>query len=251
VERIRGVLRAGIGFTFVRIAARLFAPRLHLRWETLDWFRDPAFDRYLRRYGERHGLNAGRRWMVYQLLRLTGKVAGDTAECGVFAGAGSHVICAFHRAHATGKRHHLFDSFAGLSEPTAIDGDYWRKHDMACPIDVVRANLSAFPDAVYHPGWIPASLSEVVDRRFSFVHIDVDVYEPTRDSIEFFYPRMNDGGVIVCDDYGFTTCPGATRAIDTFLADKPEKMIALSDGGGFLIKGMITTGGYEIVAGTR
>ena len=72
--------------------------------------------------------------------------------------------------------------------------------------------------------------------RFSFVHIDVDLYDPTKDSISFFYDRLNADGIIVCDDYGFTTCPGATRACNEFLENKPEKMIALSGGGGFLIK---------------
>jgi hypothetical protein len=48
------------------------------------------------------------------------------------------------------------------------------------------------------------------------------------------------GGIIVCDDYWFTTCPGATKAVDEFLADKPEKMLPLAQGGGFLIKGQAT-----------
>ncbi len=51
---------------------------------------------------------------------------------------------------------------------------------------------------------------------------------------------MNIGGIIMCDDYGFATCPGATKSIDDFLKDKPEKMISLSVGGGFMIKGTKT-----------
>jgi len=47
--------------------------------------------------------------------------------------------------------------------------------------------------------------------------------------------------VIICDDYGFTSCPGATKAIDQFLKNKKEKMISLSGGGGFLIKGTETS----------
>ena len=84
---------------------------------------------------------------------------------------------------------------------------------------------------------IPSRFDELKKNRFSFIHLDVDLYEPTRDSIEFFYPRINKGGILVCDDYMQTVCPGATKAIDEFLADKPEKMIALSGGGGFFIKG--------------
>ena len=75
---------------------------------------------------------------------------------------------------------------------------------------------------------------------FAFVHIDVDLYEPTKDSLEFFYPLLSPGGVLLCDDYGSTRCPGALKACDEFLADKPEKMIATSAGSGFFIKGTLT-----------
>lgn len=57
----------------------------------------------------------------------------------------------------------------------------------------------------------------------------------------FFYDRLNIGGVFVCDDYGFLTCPGATAAIQDFLISKPEKMVSLPGGGGFFIKGCITS----------
>ena len=85
-------------------------------------------------------------------------------------------------------------------------------------------------------GWIPSRFDEVSHRRFAFVHIDVDLYEPTRDSIAFFYSRLSEGGILLIDDYGFSTCPGATRAVDE--AGLSHTMIALSDGGGFLIKGL-------------
>src|SRR5262249_36211137 len=140
----------------------------------------------------------------------------------------------------------LFDSFEGVSEPVAIDGSHWRKGDLACPLDKARANLLPFNNISWHKGWIPDRFKDVEGRTFSFVHIDVDLYEPTRDSIRFFYPRVNPSGIVVCDDYGFESCPGATSAIDEFLADKPEKMISLPCGGGFLIKGCRTAERTEL-----
>jgi O-methyltransferase len=92
----------------------------------------------------------------------------------------------------------------------------------------------------WHKGWIPERFVDVESRRFALVHIDVDLYDPTKDSMEFVYPRVNPGGIILCDDYACTTCPGATRAVDDYLADKPGKMVLLSCGGGFLIKGILT-----------
>ena len=53
-------------------------------------------------------------------------------------------------------------------------------------------------------------------------------------------PRLAPGGILLCDDYGFDSCPGATRAVDEFLRDKPEKAISLSDGAGFFIKDCVT-----------
>jgi hypothetical protein len=99
-------------------------------------------------------------------------------------------------------------------------------------------NLAPFQERLVSlKGVIPDRFREVEDRRFSFVHVDVDLYEPIRDSIRFFYDRLNAGGVLLCDDYGFLACPGATLAVDEYLASKPEAVVALSSGGGFLVKG--------------
>jgi O-methyltransferase len=225
----------------IRIGA-LLCPKYRFKWPQLSWLEQQDFNTYLARFGEANGLNAERRWMLRELMRLVDTVPGDTAECGVYEGAGSWLICSMNRAcpHFA-RQHHIFDSFEGLSEPTGFDGDCWRKGSMARGEDLVRANLAEFDRVATYKGWIPERFAEAADRKFSFVHIDVDLYEPTRDSIRFFYERMSEGGIIVCDDYGFATCPGATRAIDEFLADKPEAMLVLTGGGGFLVKGTRTS----------
>jgi hypothetical protein len=88
----------------------------------------------------------------------------------------------------------------------------------------------------FYPGWIPERFNEAAACRFCFVHIDVDLYQPTRDSLEFFYPRMSPGGMIVCDDYGYVNCPGAKQACDELAADWPERWLHLPTGQGLLIK---------------
>ena len=47
----------------------------------------------------------------------------------------------------------------------------------------VFANLMDCRDFTLMKGWIPTRFQEVADRHFAFVHIDVDLYEPTRDSL--------------------------------------------------------------------
>ena len=225
-------------WTLSRLAQRL-VPGYRLTWHQLDWWHDPEFNAYLDRFGERLGFNTHRKWTLWQLLRLIEGVEGDTAECGVFEGASSWLICA--GTMGKGRMHHLFDSFEGLSEPRPEDGAHWKAGALAASEHVVRENLRPFDaDLVFHKGWIPDRFSDVAHRRFAFVHVDVDLAVPTAESLEFFYPRLSAGGLLLCDDYGCTTCPGATKAIDAFLQEKPEKMVALDAGGGFFIKGTRT-----------
>ena len=220
----------------LRLAGKLFVPSYRFKWPQLDWWKNEEFTQYLDRFGELRVLNTDRKWMVHQLLRLVAHLPGDTAECVVFHGATSYLICcANEKSQAGDKTHHLFDSFEGLSEPGPADGVHWSKGDLKCGVEHVRRALSDFAKLSFHPGWIPDRFRDVDDRKFSFVHIDVDLADPTRESLAFFYSRMVPAGIIVCDDYGQSTSPGATQAVDRFLADKPEKMLMLPDGGGFLI----------------
>jgi len=67
-------------------------------------------------------------------------------------------------------------------------------------------------------------------RTFSFVHIDLDIYSAIKSACEFFYCRMQPGGVLLFDDYGHSSCPGARAAVDEFFADKPEVKISIVTG---------------------
>ena len=78
------------------------------------------------------------------------------------------------------------------------------------------------------------------ERSYSFVHIDVDLYEPTLASHRYFFNRLSKGGVIVCDDYGFRQFPGASDAVDEFIDSLPESSYSHffknSVGGSVIIK---------------
>jgi O-methyltransferase len=235
----RGQLDDNSRFEILMILGRFIFPKYRFKWYQMAWWSDEPFNQYLSRFSELNRPNTDRRWMLYQLLRLTQKVPGDTAECGVHLGSSSFLICQSNQQSGLNKTHHGFDSFEGLSKPTAEDGSYWKSGDLSVPVDVTKKNLSDFKNVKLYQGWIPTRFKEVEQNKFSFVHVDVDILEPTRDSIEFFYPRLSNGGVFLCDDYGFTSCPGVTKTLDEFLKDKPEKMISLPDGGGFFIKGHI------------
>ncbi|MFQ5587972.1 MAG: TylF/MycF/NovP-related O-methyltransferase [Nitrospiria bacterium] len=196
---------------------------------------DKAFLQYYQRFentGNFHSLD--RKYALDQLMKLTFSLEGETAECGVYKGASSYLIC--RNIAGRNKSHHIFDSFEGLSRPGAEDGDYWKKGDLACAEADIRENLKAFDFVRYYKGWIPDRFSEVVELRFCFVHLDIDLYQPTLDSLAFFYPRMVPRGVLLCDDYGFINCPGAQKAMNIYFSDKTEQIVSLPTGQGFVIK---------------
>jgi O-methyltransferase len=200
---------------------------------------DVGFAREFARLSRESDVTHERKYNLDQLFQLVLGVAGDVAECGAYKGGSAFFLARHIVERGLDKRLCLFDSFEGLSAPTDIDGAYWHAGALPSTMEHVQnalAPLGPVPFVELYKGWIPERFPDVADRRFCFVHIDVDLYQPTLDSIDFFYPRMEPGGIILLDDYGFDSCPGVTAAIDQFMAGRPEPIVNLSAGGAFIMK---------------
>ena len=244
LEALSSAFRAIFGSAVTRYEARHrllvgLAAKLGFRVynKNLNWPGDKEFIKIWTRFPGSGKLPHDRKFTLHSIAKSVQNVPGELVECGVFKGGGSFVILSGTKE----KRLFGFDSFEGLSEPDVIDRPdsekvfQWAKNDMRVPIAVAQANLASFGERVrLHPGWIPNEFDAVADDTFALLHIDVDLYDPTFASLDFFYPRMNLGGVIVCDDYGFLSCPGARMAMDDFFADKPENVVHLTSGQGIV-----------------
>ncbi|MBT3504632.1 MAG: methyltransferase [Piscirickettsiaceae bacterium] len=198
-----------------------------------SFLKDKKFAEFYEKYEGENVHSYDRKYLLSQLVKLTDHLDGDVAECGVFEGASSYLM--FERIEHKQKKMHLFDSFEGLSAPNDTDGGYWAEGDLSASERTVRENLPDSGKILYYKGWIPEKFYLVDNVKFSFVHLDVDLYQPTYDSLAFFYARMEAGGIIVCDDYGFDSCPGAKKALDEFFLDK-EEIIKVPTGQAFVIK---------------
>lgn len=217
------------------IAAGVIYPKFKFSEYGRLFLEDESFLDYYRRFMDPdnwHSLD--RKYTLAQLLKLAARLNGDIAECGTYKGASAFLLC--QALKGTSKRAHLFDSFEGLSEPGKWDGSYWVPGALSAPENELRKSLAEFENYRVYRGWIPQRFREVEELNFSLVHIDVDLYQPTRASLEFFYPRMVSRGIILMDDYGFSTCPGAKRAADEFFADKSELILMLTTGQALVVK---------------
>ena len=155
---------------------------------------------------------------IWEQARIVADHGGVFAEVGVFRGASAKMIC-----EAKGKVPlYLFDTFQGLPDDIKnIDGRFWKGLFIASE-DAVRARLAKYSDVKIYPGLFPQTATPIKDLKFSFVHLDVDIYSSTKAALEFFYPRMLPGGRILSHDYG--QCEGVWTAFDEFMIGKPEKL---------------------------
>jgi O-methyltransferase len=72
----------------------------------------------------------------------------------------------------------------------------------------------------FHRYSLGLQFCQVADHSFCFVHIDVELYQPTLDSLAFFYSHMVSDGIVLSDAYGFSMCPGLKQVFNEFIADK-------------------------------
>lgn len=182
-----------------------------------------------------------RRFTLVQMARSARWLRGSTAECGVLYGVGSALICkTLETTYRDGELHWGFDSFAGLSAPSPPDlTKYaWQAPGLlATSPQMARDLLADFPFARLVQGWVPECLAEARGCEFRLVHLDLDLYRPTLEALEFFYPRLVGGAALVIDDYGHLSCLGVRAAVDEFFADKAETPLETVDGVGFVFKG--------------
>ena len=166
-------------------------------------------------------LSAFEAYNIFSLARSMTRLPGDMAEVGVFQGASARLIC-----EAKGdKTLRLFDTFEGLPQGSDKDNGVHRIGMYACSLESVSGYLSAYENVEYYQGLFPDSTATTPDASYCFAHFDVDLYEGTLACLEYFYPRMVPGGIMISHDYGLLA--GVEAAFTEFFADKPEPVIDL------------------------
>jgi len=190
------------------------------------------------------------RHLIMQYFLDTLPVPGARAECGAYRGATGLLLCHVWRSRDPqfkGGDFFLIDSFSGTSRSVAQDLIPVRAEGGATRMepffpagktdvtpDMVRGFFSDYPEARVCPGWIPEVFSTLPDRQWAFVHLDLAIFEPTLAALDYFYPRLASGGVILCD--GSVFCPGADAAWRQFCTQRDLPYAVLGHRESVLIK---------------
>ena len=223
----RQIDKSSVG-VFVKDAAK----RLLRRFLGLDVRLARSRKYYLHEYS--HNAKHVTRFMHFQhLLSSLQDVEGNIVECGVGPGLSLFDFAMISRA--IGKPRHMFgyDSFDGLPDPTTADGSQNARSAglFSFSIEHVRDQLRLagldehFIDSniTLVRGDLAATLPSYDEGTIALLHIDVDLYESYRTTLENLYDHVAPRGIIAFDEYRQRQWPGATAAIDDFFADKPEK----------------------------
>jgi O-methyltransferase len=187
------------------------------------WQGNADFSAILPRLAGHTLVTTDRLFFLYQLARSSVSLPGDFAEVGVYKGGTAWLLAKV--LENSGKTLHLFDTFAGMPEVDATRDNLAKVQAgifADTSLEAVQDYLKEFPRTSFYKGLFPGTATPVREHRFSLAYIDVDIYQSTKDCLEFFYPRVTPGGVIVSDDYKSAACPGVEKAFDEFFADKPE-----------------------------
>lgn len=165
-----------------------------------------------------------------ELFKMTLDVPGDIAELGVFRGLGLMTWANLLESYCIGDRTKTvygFENWVGFGE--FQPEKYQREVEDAIAIfDADRFipwKLRVKLESGNIEITVPYFLRENPGVRFSLIHFDCDLYQPTKVALEHLWPLVSHGGVVLFDEYSIHDWEGETRAVDEYFADKPEVVI--------------------------
>jgi O-methyltransferase len=160
-------------------------------------------------------------------------VDGSVAEGGVFKGDFAKVI----NKNFPDSKLYLFDTFSGFDDrdfnnDNAFKSNYnTHSHLVDTSVDIVLKKLPFPKNAIIRKGYFPEITvgdEQLAQERFLFVNLDFDLYSPIKAGLEFFFPKLVDGGIILIHDY-FNSNFEADKAVDEFCAEHRVYPISIGD----------------------
>jgi O-methyltransferase len=192
-----------------------------------DFYIDPNLDKEFvevyQKMGHQTMIDGSGCYLLWHLIRETANLEnGAILEVGTFKGGSGSLISKSARQHGINNKIYLCDTFSGTVKAGEKD-NYFKDGELSQPsIDLVRNLLSDFKlnDVEVIKGIFPEeSCDKVKDDKFRFCHIDVDIYQSAKDTLDWVWPKMVQGGIVLFDDYNCHNCAGITSLVNEELTN--------------------------------
>jgi O-methyltransferase len=159
---------------------------------------------------------------------LKNNVEGDFLEAGVWKGGATIFMRALLEAEGVKTRKvWVADSFEGLPPPNplyAADNldTHYQYSDLAVSLEEVKNNFRKFnlldDQVVFIKGWFHETLFTAPVEKLAILRLDGDMYESTMTTLNALYDKVQDGGYVIVDDYGYIE--SCRQAIHDFFASR-------------------------------
>ena len=176
-------------------------------------------------------------WFQVEQLKKN-RIGGAFAELGVHRGETAKAI----HLMDPDRTFYLFDTFEGFTEEDLAhenqSGHRFSKEMFDdTSVEKVQKYINGNDNLCFKPGYFPKTTKGLDSEIFALAHIDADLYAPTIEALNFFYQRLNKGGVIILHDYNHNW-EGIPKAINEFIGSIPESLVELPDwqGSAMIIK---------------
>ena len=186
--------------------------------DVFSLFKNPMYERY---------------YVMWHYSKIMSSISGDFVECGVYNGSTANIMASHCKSTL-----HLIDSWEGISEigkndnPIYEDESFgWTNYKFKYELEKTKQNLSNYDNIKYYKGWIPEVLN--INADIAFLHLDLDLYEPTKKSLEYFWDKVVEGGIVM-SDFHDEVATGAAKATRDFF--KGIKNIEILPTGKAIIK---------------
>jgi len=132
---------------------------------------------------------------------------GLIAEVGVFNGGFTGILS----DNFLDTKIYAYDTFEGMPESCWVKEEYHHVGEFKPQLDVVKT-LNNRKNVIVRKGIFPESIQD--ETGFWMVHLDVDFYVSTLNSLKVLKDRMAKGGAIFLDDWDWPNCPGVRKAAE-------------------------------------
>lgn len=176
---------------------------------------------------------------LWQLVNETAKLDGALIEVGVWKGGSGALIAKRAKLSGIKDKVYLCDTFTGVVKAGEKDSTYEGGEHANTSKEIVEelSNKLKLNNTRILVGMFPEETSKLVsDNKFRFCHIDVDVYQSSKDIVKWLWPKLVIGGIVVFDDYGFEGCDGVTRFVNEERSKKDRFVIHNLNGHAVMIK---------------
>jgi len=172
-------------------------------------------------------------WAGHHCLNLS----GDFVECGVYKGFCSHFLVEYLQFKEQNKKLYLYDTYEGIPEEHSAESPLPAgSYALDNLYESVVERFSGYRNVSVVKGTVPDVLGDICPDKVAYLHLDMNSASAETGALEVLFERVEPGGIIILDDYGWYAYRAQKEAEDKFFLKYGYRVLELPTGQGMVFK---------------